>query len=140
MILAVVRQLSNFSKCKTVIKKECDQKIMERNEIVQNKQLKQLVCGAGLKEELIPVVRIPALLPSAKPGRQLSMVTVYRWIENGKLPTRKIGGRRYVTADDLVAFINGGNDETPAHTTPTASAEKAGRELDLVLSRKGAQK
>lgn len=89
--------------------------------------------------ELIPITRLPDLIPSSRRGRKLSMPTVYNWMNRGKLRTRKIGGSRYVLGEDLADFLQG--DAVPASPLAgpgrTTAAKEAGDELDQILSRKG---
>lgn len=61
--------------------------------------------------------------------------TVWRWILHGvdgrKLRSVKIGGRRYVLAEDLEAFLADGTDtdETDA-SRPSREAQQAATELE----------
>lgn len=63
--------------------------------------------------------------------------TVWRWHLRGKLPSTKIGGRRYCSADDLREFVarcNAGSDckhvRSPAKTQ--RSSQAAGKKLEKV--------
>jgi len=98
--------------------------------------LGNLIRNETLKDELIPIHRLPALIPSSRRGKTLAMPTIYRWIESGKLKTLKIAGGRYVTAGDLEAFLGGDEGMVAPSMTgdATAGADAAGKELDLVFA------
>jgi hypothetical protein len=55
-------------------------------------------------QDAIPIRRVPELLPGNP-----TLITVYRWIRHGidgvKLPSIRIGGRRFVRRSDLQAFV-----------------------------------
>lgn len=40
----------------------------------------------------------------------LSRATLYRLMGEQRLPTTKVGGRRLILRDDLIALLNGGRD------------------------------
>jgi excisionase family DNA binding protein len=40
-------------------------------------------------------------------GRQISNATVWRWMKNGTLPYRKLGGRRLIDRADVDALMDG---------------------------------
>ena len=73
------------------------------------------------------------------------VATVWRWILTGcrgqKLHSIRIGGRRFITDADWLAFsaaLNADLGNAPAIPTPTAvtnRAEHAGRELDSLMGR-----
>ena len=60
--------------------------------------------------------------------------TIWRWYLNGvrgrKLSTILIGGRRFVRATDLDAFLAGGGDTTPLDSDLALRAAVAGSQLD----------
>jgi hypothetical protein len=95
--------------------------------------------------DLIPVRQLPSLIPSSHGGKVLSVGTLYRWIAAGKLKTRKIGGGRFVTADDLAKFLEG-EPERPMRSSNAASPPrrpstvKAGEQLDQILGSKGGKR
>lgn len=109
---------------------------MERHE---QHDLAQLIRNNRLRDELIPIKRLPDLLPSSRPGKRIALATIYRWILRGKLRSRKIGGSVYVTVDDLIDFI-GSRSQQGARPTGhpasemSAAADRAGEELDRLLS------
>ena len=100
--------------------------------------LGNLIRNETLKDELIPIHRLPALIPSSRRGKTLAMPTIYRWIESGRLKTLKIAGGRYVTAGDLEAFLGGDVDMAARSVAgdATAGADTAGKELDMLFLRK----
>lgn len=57
--------------------------------------------------ELVPVHALPRLIPSSRRGRKLSISTVFRWLQRGRLPSRRVGGARYVHRLDLLRFLAG---------------------------------
>jgi len=89
--------------------------------------------------ELIPIHRLPEYIPSSRANKRLSIPTVYRWILQGRLKSRKVGGSRYVTAEDLAEFLRG----DPAVPRPfpcdrsLRAAERAGQELDTLIGKGG---
>ena len=91
-----------------------------------------------LRDELIPLHRLPDLIPSSRKGKTLAMPTIYRWIESGRLKTLKIAGGRYITAGVLEAFLGGDEGMAAPSGTgdATAGADAAGKELDIVFSHK----
>jgi hypothetical protein len=82
---------------------------------------------------LIPLHRVPDLVPSSQPGKRLALSTVFRWALQGRLRTVKVGGGRYVTAADLLAFVRG---PSRAGEPPAADARKAGEQLDRALGQR----
>ena len=56
-------------------------------------------------EELVAPYAVPALLPySPRTHRPYSATAVYRWIENGKMPSVRRGKRVYVRISDVMNF------------------------------------
>ena len=84
---------------------------------------------------LIPLQRIPALIPSARPGKRLAIATVYRWVQRGRLNTVKVGGGRFVTEAELVRLLSPVEGESGGGPAPgaTESARRAGAELERLL-------
>lgn len=66
--------------------------------------------------------------------------TIWRWLLHGvrgtKLRSIRVGGRRFILESDWRAFdtaLNADLKDATADPAPTAPAERAGRELDVVL-------
>src|SRR5438045_2494641 len=87
--------------------------------------------------QLIPLHRLPEIIPSSRPGKKLSLATCYRWAATGRLPTVKVGGSRYVSESDLASLLDPENS-SPSRQDPDPSgrAQRAGSELDLLLSKR----
>jgi hypothetical protein len=61
-----------------------------------------------LSEELIPLTKIPDLIPSTTPGRRLAFATIWRWTTYGvrgrRLETVRIGGSSYTSREAIARF------------------------------------
>lgn len=87
--------------------------------------------------ELIPLHRLPDLIPSSRRGKKLALATIYRWSQRGRIPTVKIGGSRYVSASALAQILSVTADGTAARPeSPNLAAKRAGAELDALLARR----
>lgn len=91
--------------------------------------------------ELIPLHRLPDVIPSSRPGKRLALATLYRWVQRGRLSTIKVGGCRYVTPTGLARLFGPDVfDLAVAPACPPANrALRAGERLDQLM-RKGAQR
>lgn len=86
--------------------------------------------------ELIPLHRLPDLIPSSHRGKKLALATLYRWAASGRLPTVKVGGGRYVTQGDLARILSARQLSEPAPAGPTSAGKLAGAELDRLLMKR----
>jgi excisionase family DNA binding protein len=64
------------------------------------------------REEILTMAVITLTPEQVAQALQLSLRTVYQYLKEGKIPGKKIGGRRYgqrwrVLEDDLKAFLRG---------------------------------
>jgi hypothetical protein len=76
--------------------------------------------------------------------------TIWRWMLSGvrgtKLRAIRVGGRRYITESDWLAFnaaLNADLQDAPADPSPAtvaARAKRAGKELDAVLGDAGSRR
>lgn len=89
--------------------------------------------------ELIPIHRLPDLIPSSRRGKKLALATIYRWCQQGRIPTLKVGGGRYVTATALAELLNSDSRAAPVSEGASAAgaAFDAGVLLDRLLSKSG---
>lgn len=85
--------------------------------------------------ELIPLHQLPALIPSSRPGKRLAIATVYRWAQQGRIRTVKIGGSRYVVRDALAQLFSAADSpsDDPRPETRGTDAHRAGLALDRLL-------
>lgn len=58
--------------------------------------------------------RLALQLGEAAQAIGISKATIYRRIADGSLPSTRVGGRRLVLRDDLLALLNGGRREQPS--------------------------
>src|SRR4051794_8723767 len=87
--------------------------------------------------QLIPLNRVPDLIPSSRRGKRLAIGTVYRWVQRGRLATVKVGGSRYTTPDALSRFMAAGEAGAALSArapSGSAAAESAGVQLDRLLA------
>ncbi len=85
--------------------------------------------------DLVPIHELPDLIPSSRRGKKLALATLYRWAQQGRIPTVKIGGSRYVARDALAqlfsAVDSSGTD--PRAEANGTDAVRAGLALDRLL-------
>lgn len=100
-----------------------------------------LIRTGQIHEDLIPLNRIPDLLPSSRSGKRVARTTIIRWFLKGLLKGRKIGGSWFVTAHDLAQFVDSKSKEHPLSMAEASaarlSAQRAGAELDRLLGKAG---
>lgn len=60
-------------------------------------------------EELIPLARVPDLIPSRRADKRLNQATVWRWTSRGSrgilLEAVTIGGSRYTSLEAVARFV-----------------------------------
>ena len=81
------------------------------------------------REELVPLPKVPKLLPRRPNGKRLHISTVYRWAQRGvrdgiRLETLRIGGTTYTSRQALQRFAEAlsssdGDTATMDHDPPT---------------------
>lgn len=63
-----------------------------------------------VNEELIPLGRVPDLIPSRQPGKRLNQATVWRWANRGArgvlLETAVVGGGRLTSVEAVQRFVD----------------------------------
>ena len=78
---------------------------------------------------LYPISEVPDILPELSGGRKVHPATVWRWINKGVhgrfLGSRLVGGRRFVTQQDIEAFL--GPESTPEVRSAAARSNLATR-------------
>ncbi len=84
-------------------------------------------------EELIPVGRLPSLIPSSRPGKRLNLATIWRWSTHGvrgaRLETVLIGGVRYTSGAAVTRFVEALNATSgTCHPGPTPARRRRQRE------------
>src|SRR4051812_48009729 len=87
--------------------------------------------------ELIPLHRLPDLIPSPRRGKKLALATIYRWSQRGRIPTVKIGGSRYVSSATLSQLCK--TITQPASSAPKSDdvdAKRASAALDALLTKR----
>src|SRR5688572_7823242 len=105
-------------------------------------------------ETIVPLGEVPRRLPSSRPGKKLSVVTVHRWAAKGLLETVRIGGGRFTTLEAIRRMVRRDGRGVAATRRPAAQerdapltsaasvnlhplsdARRAGEEVDILLGR-----
>lgn len=73
------------------------------------------------------LAEVRRLIPSRKRGKRVSLPTIYRWVNDGKLATVQIGGGRFVYGAELLRFMHAGAIATTATARPRAPRTMADR-------------
>lgn len=67
-------------------------------------------------ENLLPLTRVPRILPKQPGGTSVHVATIYRWISRGirgtRLETIRIGGRRYTSVEAVDRFIRATSEQS----------------------------
>ena len=75
-------------------------------------------------EPLIPVSQLRERLPSAQNGKQISLGSIYRWLDRG-LESVKIGGTRYTSMAAVARFAEHGKKPSLPPPRPYRSVQSA---------------
>ena len=101
-------------------------------------------------EQLIPIRKVPRLLPRQTNGKRVHLSAVYRWMQRGRrgvcLEYLKIGGRRFTSIEAVQRFAEACThaDQGPSPNerlaAPTSKqrqreAEKAAKRMEEILGR-----
>jgi hypothetical protein len=122
----------------TVVEEGLPQKVARRQPSTHAVDVDQPATETLELPEVLPLRQLLALIPSSRPGRKLSISTLYRWILKGHIPTFKIGGSRYVRRENVARLLEGASlARTPkaSHPLLTAIPPLSAANTDVELER-----
>ncbi len=94
-------------------------------------------------EQLVPIGRVPQLLPARPNGRKIHVSAIYRWVQRGargrRLEAIQIGGTTYTSREALQRFASCQGEEPTVLPVTSAGRrrqiEAANRRVAEILNR-----
>lgn len=93
--------------------------------------------------EYVPLSEVPNVIPGRRPGKKLSIGTVWRWCRRGvhggiRLRAVKVGGTLYTTREWILEFVralNSDADVEPVRIRTRTQRERASQQAAEQLGR-----